>query len=64
MLAGKSQTLELHPMDAGCAFLQNAFWGASYHGQADRQDESSLHCAYTLSLNTTSSACTLISPVN
>ena len=25
MLVGKSQTLELHPMDAGCAFLQNAF---------------------------------------
>jgi hypothetical protein len=28
MLVGKSQTLELHPTDAGCAFLQNAFWGA------------------------------------
>ena len=25
MLVGKSQTLELHPMDAGYAFLQNAF---------------------------------------
>ena len=36
MLVGKSQTLELHPTDAGCAFLQNAFWRAvearSYHG--------------------------------
>ena len=25
MLVGKSQTLELHPTDAGYAFLQNAF---------------------------------------
>lgn len=25
MLVGKSQTLELHRADAGCAFLQNAF---------------------------------------
>jgi len=27
MLVGKSQTLELHPTDAGYAFLQNAFLG-------------------------------------
>ena len=37
MLVGKvPQTLELHPLDAGYAFLQNAFWGAvearSHHG--------------------------------
>ena len=25
ILVGKSQTLELHRTDAGCAFLQNAF---------------------------------------
>ena len=25
ILVGKSQTLELHPTDAGCVFLQNAF---------------------------------------
>ena len=29
MLVGKSQTLsDLHRNDAGCAFLQNAFWCA------------------------------------
>ena len=36
MLVGKSQTLELHRADAGCAFLQNAFWGTvearNHHG--------------------------------
>ena len=37
MLVGKSQTLsDLHRTDAGCAFLQNAFWCAvearSHHG--------------------------------
>ena len=37
MLVGEvPQTLELHPMDAGYAFLQNAFWCAvearSHHG--------------------------------
>ena len=36
MLVRKSQTLELHPTDAVCAFLQNAFWGAVEATQPSR----------------------------
>lgn len=31
MLVGESQTLELHPLDAGCAFFQNAL--SALHGK-------------------------------
>ena len=36
MLVGKSQTLELHPTDAGYAFLQNAFLGLRRSVQPSR----------------------------
>ena len=36
MLVGKSQTLELHPMDAGYAFLQNALSALHRSAQPSR----------------------------
>ena len=39
MLVGKSQTLELHPTDAGYAFLQNTFWMRHRSAQPSRKHD-------------------------
>ena len=42
MLVGKSQTLELHPTDAGYAFLQNALLGLRRSAMLKQQERSLL----------------------
>ena len=51
MLVGKSQTLELHLTDAGCAFLQNAFSVRCSGAQAQGLALAHVPSGYKLALN-------------